>query len=440
MIKKLLFSLCLLIIASISVGISSVSSFNYADDGLDFVYGTNHFDGNLISSTFIPPAITEMYLIADQINVLSARFTDVYYWPITNEYRADWNKANIVIEGELEIIKDGEIYDIVTIDYYVRQFDALDQQNTSRFFFGNEAIIAREEFELRQSQYRQDLFNYHQLMNEYRKEFQQALADLQAGLITEDQIPERPEAFDEFTLFSTELLRGFQLNLPSGRYSIQFRTSSGEVIPQSRKNLIVFSHLREGVGFKIIPEDRWTAPEFSQDNTEVIYTLRDKTFYLEPFLQKQYNQLYYVRMNNPQDTLARSDHTIWVAHRPAENVNLRINSAFGTVEQEMSQFNVQQLPGPRLGYEIIEFDPEVMNQPTFRGFKFSVSGGYSRFTIVLIDSNNQIIPGGGRDIHVLFIERRNVLYLFPAIPVLIGIVIVVLRKKNVKNIKVSGAG
>lgn len=438
MIKKILFASLLLILFSVfSTGYTTVN----ADFDHDFVYGTNHFDGNLISSSFIPPSINNIYLIADHVNVISARFTDVYYWPITNEYRADWNALNLIIEGQIEIIKDGTIYQVVDLDYYVRQFDALDQQNTTRFYFGDDAIQAREDFEQKQQQYRQDLFDYHQLLNEFRQEFQQALSDLQDGLITEEQLPERPEAFDDFTLFSTDLLKGFKILLPEGRYTIQFRTREGDIIPDSQKNLTVFSHIREGIGYKIIPEERWTAPEYTQDYTEIVYTLRNKTFYLEPFYQKQYNQLHYIRMNNPQDTQARTDHSIWVPHRSAENVLLRLVSDTGIVEKEIHQFNVQQLPGARLGYEIVEFDPTVMNQPTFSGFKISADDITTNLRFELSDQNdNQVIEGGNRVIHVLLIERRNALYLFPVLPMLLGITALIMRKKDVKNVKVVGGG
>jgi hypothetical protein len=437
-LQQTLILLVLLFVALSGIGVHSGNAQDVED--LDFVFGTNHYDGILYSSAMVPPSVKQMFLIADHTNVVAARFTDIYYWPITNEYRADWDKANIIIDGQLEILQGGSLLQVITLTEYVIQYDANDQVNTIQFYFGQDALEARENFEELQRQYRQDLSDYHGTLNEYRIQFQKALSDLQAGLITEEELPVMPEPLADLSLFSTNILMGFPINLPVGLYQIQFRSADGALNPDSQKALQTFRSIRSGVGYKIIPEERWTAPEFSQDESEVIYSLRGKTFYIQPYDQELYNQLYYTRMNNPQDRLSRTDLTTWVAHQPIQNALLKIQKGSSVEEIELRDFFVQQFAGSRLGYEIVEFDPESMNSPSFSGFKVEIEHPFTNYTIELGEREGQVTIGSHRHIRVILVERQNLIYVVSGIPLLVGIGAIIIRKRTIRDEKVIEGG
>ncbi|MCB0029681.1 MAG: hypothetical protein KDE28_17330, partial [Anaerolineales bacterium] len=69
-----------------------------------FVYGVNAGIPDAVVGTFAPPAVDTIYLMSTETSILSPRITNIYYWPITNDYRASWNVRNDVVEGDLEIV------------------------------------------------------------------------------------------------------------------------------------------------------------------------------------------------------------------------------------------------------------------------------------------------------------------------------------------------
>jgi hypothetical protein len=238
------------------------------------------------------------------------------------------------------------------------------------------------------------------------------------------------------TLFSTELLWGHPIELPAGRYSMRLRLPDGSIQPDSEKQLVVFEAIQEGIGYNVFPAERWTVPELSSESNETIYTLPETTIYLEPFHQKQYNEQYYTRMNNPQDTQSRRDREVWVPFSKATDVQLLVSAGSGSTRIELEDYFVRQLTGDALGYEIIEFDPESMQAPSFNAFELPVNDDEVRFA--LLDQNEQAMPQSERKIKVLQTDRAWLIYFLSAIPLLIGAVIIYLRRKSVEDVTVFG--
>ena len=65
----------------------------------EFVYGVNAYNGTLYQGVFHPPSVDTIYLLADTINIISPRKTLIYYWAVTNEYKADFDSMNEDIPG-----------------------------------------------------------------------------------------------------------------------------------------------------------------------------------------------------------------------------------------------------------------------------------------------------------------------------------------------------
>jgi hypothetical protein len=328
------------------------------------------------------------------------------------------------------------VVEAIEMTPYAIQYDGLNRLETLRLYLGEEAISARQNYEQLQKQYREDLFAYHQRLNVYREEFQAALADFQAGKITEEQIPERPEPLRDFTLFSTELLVGFPVELPPGSYALQLRLPDGSIQPNSQKRLVVFRPVQEGIGYEVIVEERWTAPEQSTKEEEVIYSLPAAGIYLKPFYQVQYNELFYARMNNPQDTQARQDRVVWVPFEYVEDARLLLRQAGETVELEMQDYYVRQIAGSTLGYEIVLHDPASDQAPTFRGFEVGVDA--AEVHLQLLDESGERLPYSAREVRALKTRNSNWVYGLSAIPLLIGVLVVFLRRGSVKAIKMNG--
>ena len=188
-------------------------------------------------------------------------------------------------------MQGGKVIQKLSIVDYVIQYDVRDKENTTRLYIGSDAVKARSEFEQLMRDYRDNLYRYYQEYNKYKEELDVALADLKDGKITEADLPKEPQKGSDVTLFSTEILRGFPVKLPSGEYEMRLRLPDGSIQPDSEKHLVMFNAIREGVGYQVVTRERWTKPEKSHATNEVIYTIKNETIFLEPYEQNQYNEL-----------------------------------------------------------------------------------------------------------------------------------------------------
>lgn len=434
-IKKAIQFVLILVAGTLLLAGNKISPISADEGELEFVYGTNHFNGTTFSSSMIPPKIDTFYLISDVTNIVSPKFTKIYYWPLTNEYKADWSSTNINVEGTLEILQRGSIIQHVDQTSYVIQYDVRDEQNTTKLYLGDDAVEARKHFEQLLKDYRDDLFTYYEKYNQYREELDAALKDLKAGKITVADLPEEPEKGQDVTLFSTDLVKGFPINLATGEYDVRLRLPDGSIQAGSEKHLIVFDSIGEGIGYKVITRERWIKPEISNTQDEIVYAIADKVIYLEPFIQKEYNELFYSRMNNPQDRMARYDKTIWVPISSIKNADLIISGDRIISKIKLESYYVKQLPGNKLGYKIQKFNSSENNQPSFSGYKYKVTGDI--VTVWLEDSSGNLLQKSKRDIRLLHTQGTWLLYVLSSLPLLLGLILFVMRdiksKKRAKQ-------
>lgn len=404
------------------------------DNELDFAYGTNHFNGAAYSSTMIPPSVEKFYLIADVNNIVAPKYTDVYYWALTNEYKANWDAANEIVDGSLEVLAGDSVFTTIERTDYVIQYDGLNKYETIALFTGSQAAEARQNFEDLQTQYRNDLYAYNEAMVEYREDFQAALEKYQEGLINEEEFPDQPQKSEDMTLFSTEILEGFVVNLPAGTYTIRLRKHDGSIQTDSQKKLVVFEAAQDGVSYNVLAEDRWTTPEISEDINETIYTTEENALYFQPYHSRKYNELYYVRMNDPQDKTARMDCFVWVPFTPVEDASISLKTGQGEFSIEEHAYYVKQILGSSLGYEVVEFDPEMMKSPSFEGYKLETDDG-NQYIMELKDSQNETLLGSYREIRILPTDKNWIVYVVSFLPIGIGVLLILLRLKKVQHIK-----
>lgn len=401
----------------------------YDDEG-DFVYSTNHFNGFEYSSTFIPSKIDTIYILSNSINAITSRSTNLYYWPITNEIKADWEKQNIIIEGNLEILKNNYIFENLSLTNYIIQFDNKDKINTTQLYYGLEAEKKHQEFLIIRRKYRDDLYEYNQKMNLYRAEFTNALEKLREGKIEEDQLPIPPEPLEDMSIFSTDLLKGFIISLPKGEYNIRLRLPNGDIQIGSEKKLIIFEEQSEGIGFEIISSERWTDPSYSNSSKDVIMTVPDTELYLKPYWQKKYNEKYYQKMNNPQETKSRADRFIWI---PTNNSINGVLISDQNESIEMRSYLVRQILGSALGYEIVELDDPVVENPSFSGYKIKATHNNENFSIKLMNKDGNYLNESIRNVRVVLTNKKSVILLAGFIPLLIGSLAIFFRKRFTKE-------
>lgn len=407
------------------------------------VYGLNVFNARGYGGGFTPQSEDAIYLIADRDNAISAHITLVYFWPITARYMAAWQTLNEKVEGTLEVLKEGKV--IKSLEerenclYYPEGY----WQESSILYLDEEAKKKFEEYKKAVEEFYKAVSDYYNKMAEYKKKMDEFLEETkklrEAGekLSPEEverMIPREPKQPEPPEFYVTEPRRDYIVNLPIGTYRIRMKAKDGTIIQDSEKNLVVFTSRRTGgVGYEVIPGNRWTQREACNDPARIIYAAGKNTLYFRAFHQDEYNELYYNKLEDPQN-LGREERWRWVHIKPVKDVLLALLKDGRMIERIGNlPYYVKQIPGPELGYDIVEYKEEEMldKRPTFEGYKLDISAELSRgecqIKLEKKDKQGEFIKGSSREIRLVRKENSKYLYPFSFFPLLVGIGIFVGR-------------
>jgi len=403
------------------------------------VYALEAFEGLGYASSFVPLSEDTIYLLANRDNALSPRYTVVYYWPLTRSYRADWNALNEPVGAAwLEILRGQSLIQTISPTIFSLVFPEGYGSRKCELHWGEDAREAYLRFQEQRKEYYARMREYRDAMQEYERVYEKYMdAMLDETIAEKPHAPIRPEEPPPFLLVVTPPTQGFRVNLPSGEYRIRLKGPGGEVISGSEKKLVVFSHRREGIGYNILPESRWTKPERSDDPQETIYvdSKSNAALYLQPFLEAEFNEAYYRGLLDPQDHSGSEDRWVW-AH--LEAYGQATMALFDPGGEELSRleekpYSVIQTPGPRLGYEVVEYQPEAMSgqRPTFTGFELKLTERRERLILWLEDYTGAVVEGSQREIRWLPQHRPPILYLWLCAPLLVGFGLFLWRRSRV---------
>jgi hypothetical protein len=403
-----------------------------------FVYAISAFDGQLFQSAFAPSTIDTLYLISGESSVIAPRQTMLYYWPITHRYEADWLAKNEFVEGVLEIKKGNTLVTSLDAQDYVIQYDSVDPEATRTLAIGADAQIAYDTFLTKRKEYQDQQNAYTQAFQAYTDEVSRIVSEAEGKTLTSSDFPPEPEKTASFTLFSTEVNQGFIIALDEGTYSMSFRLPDGTIQPGSEKKLVIFEKIQDGVAYKVIPSERWTDPDYSKEMDGVIYTPENTTIYLEPYLQSQYNEMAYQHMVDPQNTTSRADRNIWVSFETYPGGRLVVTQSGGAPQEKpIERYKVTQLKSSGLGYAIDVFDPQKDDQSSFAGYQLTVTNEQGEYKIYLQDTNGTILPGSNRQVRMLHTHQDGAMFAMSFLPLLVGFVAILIRRKSVRKIKVE---
>lgn len=410
----------------------------------ELVYAMQVFEGYGYTSTFAPMSEDSIYLLADHDNALSPRYTMVYYWPITRSYRVDWDALNEPVEAvSLEILRGNNLIQTELLTTCsVALLEGYGSRN-SELYLGPDSIEGFLRFEQQRQEYIIQTREYYDQMQEFQRlydEYTDAMLD--ETVTVKPPAPIRPEEPAPFLLIVTPPAPCFRINLSSGNYRIRLVDSAGQIIPASEKKLVVFSHRRTGIGYNIIPEAEWTKPERSDDPQETVYVegVTNVALYLQPFKEAEFNEAYYRGLLDPQDHSGGVDRWVWAhleAYGPARLSLFNPGSGEELTQLEEKPYFVLQTPGPRLGYQVVEYDPMTMSsqRPTFYGFEVGLLDQEERLIVRLLDSDGAVVEGSEREIRWLPKGRPPIQYLWLSCPLLVGMVVTLLRRARTKRVE-----
>jgi len=410
------------------------------------VYSLTSFNGSTFSKSFCPQSEDTIYLIANQNSVVSPTKTIVYYWPITRRYMAGFSTLNEKITGKLEILQNGKVIATQEEQKYILYYPKGYWSEKAIMYLDAEADTYYKKYKEAVDAFNQKLREYYQAMERYRealnKFFEEVRRRREAGEEGPLNIPipkePQPPAFVDF--YASDPASGFILNLPPGKYEIRLRRDDGTIFEGSEKKVVVFTSRRKGgVGYEIIPGNRWTKKENCDDPSWIIHAVGKNELYFNPYKQEEYNELYYNKLVDPQE-IGRIERFRWVHIDPVEGVNLLFGRGKEILQNvEKAPYFVKQIPGPELGYEIIPYDEELQKKgykPTFESYKVSLSPNLPKTDYqvsVVAQSSGTPEAKSERTIRLLKKENAPYIYIAAFIPLVVGIVTILGRVSKIER-------
>jgi hypothetical protein len=308
------------------------------------IFGLAPFDGGRYLSAFAPEQRKTLYLTAGADNVVTVNMTDVYYWPITGEYRADFEGFNMPLGGELRVFRGRDLAATIAPSDYIYVYPNGLEGEASRLAFGDEMrtlLAARA----------------------------RAVEEFNTGRAA---APPRTAYQGPY--------RGFVLRLEPGRYRIEYRVENQGRSFSLEKELVVFAPIGRGVRYQVIPEDKWTVSSDSDSPEMRIYLRSGQVVYVKTFPALLYDGERYDLMafpNRPTAGLGLRGTAVWVAAEEsvedAGDAALEIRAGGRSTIARPQDFVVRQTPGSALGYAIVEYSAvgNAGTRPSFRAYRFT---------------------------------------------------------------------
>jgi len=225
------------------------------------VFGVSPFDGAKYGSSFLPEQQKEMLLTADTDNTVSVLLSDVYYWPITAEYRADFQGVHIPLVGKLLVYKGKELYRTLEQIEYIYVYPQGSSGDATEVLTGDK-------------------------MSTFIDAVQKTQAERAAS-------PNKP-----WPTFQGPF-KGFVVNLPAGNYRLVFSVENQGQSFTIEKKLRVFTPMGAGLAYQIIPDEKWTVSSDSETTQQRIYLKPESIIYLKLFPTLLYSKADYERMTAP---------------------------------------------------------------------------------------------------------------------------------------------
>jgi hypothetical protein len=395
------------------------------------IYSLTAYNGSGYSSTFALQTAGTMYLHAGTDNLLSVRKVLVYWWPLTAEWKTDTGSLNQLFTGALEL--RGPAGQRRTIPLQKATYFSVQTADGPRWkvVTGPEAdreVARAKDFS---EQYFAAVTEYQQKTREYDREVERLGARISLfraqGLDASQAVerlstlsrPTAPPAPDEYLTPPDQAEDAFVVNLAPGEYSVRLLSPDGSVFEGSDKKIVAYVPRRTGgIGYEVIPEDKWTRPEESKTPAAVLYVNGTTDLYLRPFFEDEVNDLFHEKTVSNQSSGNPSLYK-WVRTEEVPGATLR-SEGLGkeAVTQAARPWIVKQSAGSGLGYTISPYDPKTAaadQPPSIVAFPVPLEKAGRVIRLRTLDSGGHPIAGSERQVRIV---ERPPLLSFAALPAL----------------------
>jgi hypothetical protein len=400
------------------------------------------WNGRDYSATFAAESSDSISLLSGVDNFLSARATLVYWWPATAEWRTDTESLNIQFPGTLEVRDTAGTVITLALQQYTYFNIQGEYELNWRVLTGDAAQKELERYASLYDSYFKATQAHQLATAAYENEAQGLAAQIQkrknegrdyAALLKQLQdlaAPPAPAAPAYYVVPPTEMQRAFIVNLPVGRYTIRLVNPDGSVMEGTEKTLSVHDRTRGGgVGYEVIPSDKWTRTESSATPSSVVYVSGGADLYVRPFFESEYNDLAYERTVKNS---ARGNPNIvkWVRVQQVPHATIELSGAAKSLVTE-APFVVEQSQGTSLGYTITAYDPKGAHKgkaPNLIAFKVPLSKGAGNISLRAMDAKGAPLAGSERQIRVVGpIAAAPLLLSLALLPLLVMLLVLALR-------------
>ena len=383
-------------------------------------------DGAEYRRVAYPRQVDPIRVLADTPVVLEPRRSQVYFWPLTREYLADFSALNEALPGTLEIVAgNGEARRIIARRYTLWNPDGV-AAGRSELLFDE---VAQQVYEL----YVRDA----RLAAEAARAFEQRRAEhharvdawLKQAAARVQPLPPPPPEFTEpepepYRGYATELQEAPIVSLPPGEYRVRWRGPDGALVAGGERRLVSFAPRRRAIGYRLVPESRWTQPESSYNPDEALYLTGERALFLQPVVVEEYNAALYTRLFRPQ-SLESPDPSlhVWVPRGAVGGARLGLWRDGQPVEAIPElPYRVVQVAGTARGYTIEPFDPAgSAPAPDFVAMRLPAGAAVSHLS--LLGSDGAEVPHSRRAVRTVQALPDVLIYLPAAIPLLIASVV-----------------
>jgi hypothetical protein len=382
------------------------------DSHRELVYHVNAYQGSGWQGVFHPQSSDTIYILSGQTNTLTPRYTMVFFWTITQRYKAEWTALNEVIESRLEISKGRKQVALLDLeDYVLQDYSRAPSVDTMQLFMREEAHAQSELYLNSLDAWWEDLQEYYAIPRLERP----------------DDEPDPPQ------MYSTEITKGFLIDLDPGTYHTRLVDESGQVIPESEKKLVVFEPRRKGIGYTILPEKKWTVPDYSANPDGVIYSRGDLRLFLQPQNEAEYYAYYYKKMLDPQLPILDQKKWEWIPKGQPNFDQLILRNDRQVSQVPSQEFTVNPLGGDALGYTIDLHDPSLGEGPNFSGHELRISLQPGEVaSIWLADEDGKMIDGSQRELRGISYPFTLIQYLPALLPLVIAFWLII-RRARLRN-------
>lgn len=396
------------------------------------VYDVWAYAGEQYRSIFYPRSVDTLFLIANADNIVSPKLTEVYYWPLTFEYRADWQALDKRLTGVLEISRGGRVVASLEPTTTALVYDSITPRQV---VVGAAAEQAYRQYLAESKTVSEAQDRYARAVADYQAVYEQYLQQLKAG--NTNALPPQPPGEPPALLnrYVSLPAQAYAINLPPGDYELRLRVASGATVTGSRKKLHVFAPRRQGVGYTAFVAERWTEPALATDPQAVLYLRPGEDLYLEPFTAREFPRYDYARLLAPQQPAVGKGSWEWVLAEPVTGDRLQLlrgNTAVATVDQQ--PFLVKQTEGAALGYTIVPYDAASAqgSRPSFTAFRLPPAGGDAS-RIRIVGPDGQPLLGSERRVQGVPPANSVLLYLLSTVPPLLGLALLMLRRRPARG-------